>query len=253
MRRLCACLLFLLLAIAGTGFAHEDLSRLEFKQNLGRKIPASSRFWDERAHPVKIGDYFGRRPLVLVMGYYTCPNLCDTALAGVIESLDRAGLKAGRDYRGLFVSINPREGPPEAAARKHEQVSAASSEGWSFLTGDDHASRALAEAVGFPYEYDPREDEYVHPAGFVVVSSSGTLSRYFPGVRFEPDEVRFAIEQAARGRLGALADRLLLVCTHFDSVTGKYGSVIPNITRALGVLFALGFVFVLFRLKNRKP
>lgn len=253
MRKLCACLLFLFLATAGTGFAHEDSSQFDFKQNLGRKIPGSSRFWDERAHPVKIGDYFGGGPLVLVMGYFTCPNLCDSALAGVMESLDGAELMAGRDYRGLFVSIDPREGPPEAAARKQEQVSAASSEGWSFLTGNERASRALADAIGFPYEYDPRENEYVHPAGFVVVSPSGTVSRYFPGMRFEAEEVRSALEEASRGRVGSLADRLLLLCTHFDPVTGQYGSVVWNITRALVVLFALGLVFALFRLKTRKP
>jgi len=224
-----------------------DPSRFEFQQHLGAALPASAQFTDERGRRVAIEDYLGRSPIVLVMGYFDCPNLCDTTLAGVVESLERGGLRPDRDYRGLFVSIDPREGPERAGARKREQFG--ESAGWSFLTGP--SSPVLANAAGFPYAWDEHEHEFVHPAGFIVVSPSGSVSRYFPGVRFDPGEVREALEQAVMGRTGSLADRLLLLCTHFDPITGKYGPLVWNITRALVLLFAIAMAWLFLRQRSR--
>ncbi len=237
MKRLAA--FILLLAFSAPAAAHGNLSRFAFEQHLGSHLPAALGLADEHARAVNIGDYFGGAPLVLVMGYFDCPNLCDTAFAGVKESLDAAGLRPGRDYRGVFVSIDARENPERAAARKREQLDPASAAAWSFLTGAAATTSALASVVGFPFEYDAGEREYRHPAGFVIVSPSGIISRYFPGVRFDPQEVRFALQQASLGRVGSLADRLLLLCAHLGPATGKYGALVWNITRVVVLLFVL--------------
>ncbi len=247
-----AILVLLLLAFATPAAAHGDVSRFAFEQHPGAKLPQTLAFADDRGRAISLGDYLGRAPIVLVLGYFDCPNLCDTAFAGVLESLRTSRLEPGRDYHGLFVSINPRENPARAAAKKREQLGSESAEAWSFLTGPASASSALAQAVGFPFEYDAKEREYVHPAGFIVVSPSGTISRYFPGVRFDARELRTALRDAARGRVGTLADRLLLLCAHFEPATGRYGTLIWNATRALVLLFALGFAALLWRQRQRR-
>ena len=58
------------------------------------------------------------------------------------------------------------------------------------------------------------------------------VSRYFPGVRFDPSDVRLALAEAAHGRVGSLVDRLVLLCYHFDPVTGKYTLQVLTLLRA---------------------
>jgi protein SCO1 len=234
--------------------AHADIvapASVDFEQRLNRTLPLAAAYRDEAGRAVRLGEYFGGVPVILILGYLECPNLCSTALAGTIESLDRAGLRPGRDYRAVFASIDPRDAPREAAARKSQQVPAASQDAWTFLTGRDEAIRALAQAVGFRYSYDAAQRQFAHPAGFVVLTGAGAIARYFPGVRFEPRDVRLAVTEAGQGRTGTLADRLLLLCYHYDPATGKYGPAIWNGIRIATLLFMTVLGFWIWTLKRR--
>jgi len=212
--------------------AHPE--QLGWDRHPGASVPLDLRFADERA------------PVVLVLGYLRCPNLCDTTLAGVTEGLRMAGLRPGSDYRALFVSIDPRDTPALAAEAKAKRVPAGALGAWRFLTGD---AAAVARAVGFRYARDG--DEYAHPAGFVVLTPEGTVSRYFPGVRFDPGEVRAALADARRGEAGPLARPLLLLCAHLDPA-GRYTAAIVDALRAAAVLFLAGGALFVWRAGRRK-
>ena len=225
--------------------AHTDApGAFRFEQRLEAPLPLALQFTDETGRTGALGDRIKQVPLVMVLGYLRCPNLCATTLAGMTEALTRSGLRADRDYRALFVSIDPRDQPSDAAAAKTERIPPAQRAAWRFLTGTNASIAPLAQALGFHYSYDARRQEYAHPAGFVVVTPAGAIARYFPGVRFDPRELRSAQADAAQGRAGTFAGELLLLCHQLDPA-GRYTATILNALRAaIGLFLVVGAVFL---------
>jgi protein SCO1/2 len=234
--------------------AHSDAAvrALDFEQRLGQRLPLQAAFVDEGGRRAPLAAQFGREPVVLVLGYLTCPNLCDTTLAGVLETLRQSGLRAGSDYRALFVSIDPEDTTRGSANSKAQRVRRQDQRAWHFLTGGKASIDALAGAAGFGYVYDPGQRQYAHPAGFVVVTPQGVIARYFPGVRFEPSELRFALLDAANGKTGTVADRLLLLCRHLDP-KGKHTQAIMTTLRAAVGLFLIAGGVLVWRASRRAP
>jgi len=239
-------LLVLLLALhAGGALAHgaHPEAGIAYDQHVDARLPTQLAFTDDTGRAVRLADELGTQPVVLVLGYLGCRDLCALTLKGVAESLARSGLVAGRDYRALFVSIDPRDTVAELAKARRERLAPGERAGWRFLAPQAGSLAPLASAVGFRYRYEPERDAFAHPAGFVVVKPDGTLARYFFGVRFDSDQVRTALEDAARGKPGTLTDRLLLFCYHFDPATGRYTLAILHI---LDGLIAISFVAAAF-------
>jgi protein SCO1 len=214
----------------------------EFTQHLGAQLPLHLVFYDEGGAPAELGNYFHGRPVVLVLGYYQCPNLCSTLMEGVVETLARAGLP--RDvYRLVEVSINPAE-TPELAARKklsYRPMSGRHGSDMHLLTGGRSAIDLLAQTVGFNYDYDEQLRQYIHPAGFVMATADGRISRYFLGVRFDPDDIKAAMQQAESGGIGTPVARLLLLCSHYDRATGRASMAAMTLVRlaCIAVLLTL--------------
>ena len=217
-------LALLLLLFAASAQAH--LRDVAFDPHPGARVAEVS------FREARLGDYLGAEPVVLVLGYLGCVNLCGTTLDGVSLALRDAGLVPERDYRALFVSIDPRD----------EQAPPGRRGGWHFLTGAT-AAGALAKTLGFRYAYDADSGEFAHPAGFMVLTPQGDVARYFMGVRYDAAEVRQAIADAARGRTQSTYERLLLLCFH-DPVLGKHNAAVLNAMRVAMLLFlaALGFL-----------
>src|SRR4051812_775965 len=176
--RFSSLLFFALAALPLQGWAHtEDMFKhVDFEQRLGSTIPRATRFVDDTGRQESISDASAGAPLVLVLGYLDCPNLCATVLAGASEALLKSGLKPGSDYHAAFISIDPRDDASKAAARKVQFLPQAARPGWRFLTGSEASIDAVARAIGFRYVYDKSIDEYAHPAGFVVVDPQGKVS-----------------------------------------------------------------------------
>lgn len=224
-----------------------DLLRdVGFDQKLGARLPADLTFRDETGRTVRLGDYFGRRPLVLALVYYECPMLCTQVLNGLVGALEVLKFDAGREFDVLAVSFNPREGPGLASAKKQaymERYGRPGTEaGWHFLTGSEASIEALTEAVGFRYAWDPEIGQYAHAAGAIVVTPDGRVSKYFYGIEFSPRDLRFGLIEAAERRIGTPVDQLLLYCYHYDPTTGKYGLVAMTAVRIGGVLTVLGLI-----------
>ena len=241
----CALLLAAVIALSTPARAHHDAvspahpeAGIGFDQHLEDVLPADLRFTDERGATTTLGRAAAGKPVVLVMGYLECRDLCPMTLAGVTQALDASGLGPG-DYRALFVSIDPRETIATLAQAKRERIAAKDRGAWTFLAGTGAAVGSLARAVGFRYRYDAAHDAYAHPAGFVVATPDGKIARYFFGVRYDPREVATAIRGAALGESGGLADRLLLLCYHFDPLTGRYTLTVLGVLRAAIAVFLL--------------
>lgn len=234
------------------------LDGVAFEQRLGAELPKGLEFRDETGVPVRFGDLLGDRPIILSFAYYHCPMLCPLALSGLASSLKTLSWNVGEEFRVVTVGIDPKETPAQAAAAKQKQLDLyrrdGAAEGWRFLTGEESAIRALADAAGFRYNYDATTDQYAHAAGIVVVTPEGEVSRYLYGFEFAPRDLRLALVEAGDGKIGSLTDQLLLLCFHWDPTTGKYGGIAMGAVRTASALTLLGlggFMLTMWRRERR--
>ncbi len=240
--------------------AAERLLKAGFDQRLGARLPLQAAFRDERGQAVRVGDYFrDARPVVLVFAYYHCPNLCDSVLAAAFSGLARTGYRGGKDFELVVIGIDPRETPADAGDKKTTELQHFPFAGGRlhahFLTGDRPAIDAVAGMAGFRYVYDAQLDQFAHAAGLLVATPTGVVSRYLFGMQFKPEDLRLALVEASGNKVGPLADKLLLLCSHYDPQTGSYGVAIMNVLRLAGgalVLALAGFVFVSVRRERRR-
>lgn len=242
----CVCLA----ALAGAAPAHAQggtpdqiLASVGFDQRLDAQAPLDLTFRDEQGQPARLGGYFGSKPVILLLAYYQCPNLCTLALTQLVETLRGLEFDVGDQFEVVTVSIDPRETPTLAAAKKATYLARygrdGAAAGWHFLTGDQAAIAPLAQAIGFRYAYDPALDQYAHPTGIVLLTPQGRVSRYFYGLGYTPRDLRFGLEEASNSRIGSPIDQVLLRCYHYDPVSGKYNLVVMNLVRVGGLAAAL--------------
>lgn len=215
-----------------------------FDQKLDAQVPTDLEFRDETGRPVRLGDYFRDRPVILVLAYYRCPMLCNEVLNGLVRAMLDLTLDVGRDFDVLTVSFDAREKPELAAAKKKtylERYGRPGAEaGWHFLTGEEESIRRLTEAVGFHFTYDERNDQFAHASGILVLTPQGKVSRYFFDIRYSPRDLRLGLVEASANRIGSPVDQILLYCFHYDPSVGRYGPTIMNLVRLLGLLTVLG-------------
>jgi len=223
-------------------------------QKLDAQLPLALFFTDEDGRRVQLRDYFGKRPVILTFVYYDCPMLCDMVLNGLVRGMRPINLQPGRDFEIVTVSFDPKETAPLAAAKKRTYLNsyrrAGAENGWHFLTGDEASVRALTRAAGFHYHFDEASGQFAHASGIMVATPEGRLSRYFYGVEFSARDLRFGLIDASAGKIGTVADQVLLFCFHYDPTTAKYGVAILNAMRLAGVATVLalgGFMFLSFK------
>ena len=233
------------------------LENVGIEQRLDSQLPPDLAFRDETGQAVKLGDYFGRKPLILNLVYYNCTMLCGEALAGLSSAMRLVKFDVGKEFEVVTVSFDPRETPEVAAAKKKDYVKRygrpGADIGWHFLTGSTESVNALTKAVGFQYQYDPKINQFAHATAIMVLTPQGRISRYFYGVDFPPKDLRMGLVEASQGKIGNPIDAVLLYCYHYDPATGKYGAVIANILRlaaAATILILGGFIFVMLRLER---
>lgn len=215
------------------------LQEIGWDQKLGERLPLDLAFQDESGKTVKLGDYFGRKPVVLSLVYYQCPMLCTLSLNGLAGALEVLSFVPGQEFEVVTVSFDPKEGPVLAAAKKKAYMArykrSEAERGWHFLTGSKESVDALTKAVGFRYVWDADTKQFAHPAGMLVATPEGRVSHYLFGVEYSPKDLRLALVDAAGGKIGNAVDQVLLFCYQYDPKTGRYSASILTVLRLLAV------------------
>jgi len=234
------------------------LEEVGLDQHLNAQLPLDLHFKDENGQTVKLGDFFGRRPVILTLVYYQCPMLCTQVLNGVTSSIGVMNLSVGKDFDIVTVSFDPRDTPEGAREKKANYLARykrpGAAAGWHFLTGEAREISALTGAVGFRYAYNAEIGQYAHVSGIMVATPEGRLARYFYGIEYGPRDLRLALVEAADHTIGSPVDQLLLYCFHYDPSAGRYSLAVMNIVRIAGVLTVLVIVgaIVLMRRRERR-
>jgi protein SCO1/2 len=236
----------------------DDLFRdVGYDQRLNEQLPLDAEFVDEAGRPVRLGQYFGQRPVVLALVYYECPMLCTIVLNGLLRSLKTLAFDVGKEFDVVAVSFDPGEGPALAAAKKVQYVDSygrpGTAAGWHFLTGSEASIRRLTHSVGFRYAYDAEKGEYAHVGGIVVLTPEGRIAQYFYGIEYPPKHLRLGLVEASAGKIGSAVDQLMLMCYRYDPVSGRYSVVIMNVVRLASVATVAALcIFVLAMLRRER-
>jgi protein SCO1/2 len=236
-----------------------ELLGVGIDQKLDQQAPLDTVFRDEAGRTVPLSSFFQTgKPVLLAPVYYRCPMLCTQILNGVASSLKAVSLNPGRDFEILSVSFDPKDSWELAAAKKQTYLRRYgrpnTANGWHFLTGDPANIKALMDAIGFHYKYDPATDQFAHASGIMILTPGGRLSRYFYGVEYAPRDVRLGLVEASQNKIGNPVDQILLFCYHYDPATGKYGAVAVNLLRAASggfVLICGAFLLIVWRRELR--
>ncbi len=239
-----------MLAMAALTQPHEALAAAfnPFQEaGIDRKpdapIPFDLGLRDQDGAPVTLRQLSQARPLVLVPVLHNCPNICGVTLAGLAQAIAAQSLKPGQDFNVVAFGIDPKEGPADAQgdlARLRQAFPALPQQGIHAVTGDAPTVAAIAQALGYRYAWNAQLGQYAHIAALAVLSPEGRLSRWLYGVTFAPNDLKLALVDAGHGKLGDWTDQILLLCYHYDPVTGRYGSIVWGLLRGGGILTVLG-------------
>jgi protein SCO1/2 len=229
-------------------------------ERLNEQVPRALTFYDSTGRSVELGRLLRGKPVVLALVYYRCPVLCGLLLGGLTRALQGLDWKLGSEYDVVTVTMDPSEPPPVAAEKRHgylQSLGQPGSDGWTFLTARDGRSDeidALSDAVGFRYAYVDGVRQFAHAAALVVLTPEGRVSRYLYGVEFQPKQLKLALFEAARGRVGTSLERVLLRCYRFDERSKRYQNFVTGYFRMGGVVMILlvgGLLGVLWRREFR--
>jgi protein SCO1/2 len=235
------------------------LKNVGIDQKLDAQVPLDLPFKDDNGRDVKLGDYFGKRPVVLALVYYSCPMLCTQILNGMVSSLRVVSFDPGTDFDVVAVSFDAREGPALALEKKQAMLKQygrpQTAKGWHFLTGNLASIKALTDAVGFHYAFDVHTNQFAHASAIMILTPEGKLSKYYYGIEYAPKDVRLGLIEAAQNKIGTPVDQILLFCYHWDPSTGKYTPIAIGGLRfaaAATLLLIGGFFFINFRREARE-
>jgi protein SCO1/2 len=230
------------------------LKNIGIEQHLDEQIPPDLTFREETGTSVRLGDYFGKKPMILNLVYYQCPMLCGEVLSGLERALRVLQFDVGKEFDVLTISFDPRETPEMATKKKAEFLKRygrpTAAAGWHFLTGPQESIDALTKAAGFQYQYNDKSSQFAHATAIVVLTPGGKIAQYYYGVEYAPKDLRLGLIQASENKIGNLADQVLLYCYHYDPTTGRYGAIVSRILQLSGLvtILVLGvLVTVLFR------
>jgi protein SCO1 len=257
--------LYLLLSTSGALAITDsrEVKNIGIDEKTGEFLPGDMRFVDENGKTVELKEFFNKKePLVLNLVYFGCPRLCNYATEGLLQVMnEEESLDLGKDFKVLTVSFDTKD-TPETAAGKASRYRGMLKHGdpangnWVFLTSDSGNIHRLTEAVGFKYKVDG--DEFAHASALIILTPEGKISRYLPGIQYEPNDFKLSLLEASQGKIGssAMLNKLLLFCYHFDPIGKKYALQALNVMKAAGVVTLLtlcGVLTYFWRRERQEP
>jgi protein SCO1/2 len=232
------------------------LTQISIDQKLDAQIDPSITFTDESGRDVKLGDYFGNKPIILTPVYYECPMLCSMLLNGLVKTMRVMPFTAGKEFEIVTFSIDPNETPHLAAQKKEHYVrdygKSGAANGWHFLTGNAESIHKLTDEIGFRYKYDTGTKQWAHASAIVLLTPSGRISQYFYGIEYDPADLKLSLVEASNRKIGSLVDHVLLYCFQYNPTTGKYSLAVMRVLRTSAILTLLVIVSFVLLSSGRK-
>ncbi len=233
---------------APDGGVPKDLAlKVGVDQKLDAPVPLDLKFRDEAGKTVRLGDYFGKKPVMITMLQMTCDQVCSAQMEAMTAALNDVPFSVGKEFDVLNISIDPQEGPLIAQDAKDEALKdytrPTAKQGWHFLTyvpGQEKNIKTLAATLGIRYMWHEQTKQYIHPNGIVLVTPDAKVSRYFLSLAYQPRDMKFSVMEASKDKIGTFTDQIALSCFHYNPSTGKYSFQIMSFLRVVGLAFVGG-------------
>jgi len=234
------------------------LKQISVQQRLNSQLPLNLPFVDETGKTVQLGDYFGKKPVILSLVYFQCKILCPEEIDGLVGALEMVKFNPGHDFNVVLVSIDPTETPAIAAREKAFYMKRygrpGDVNGWHFLTGQEPAIKTLASAVGFGYMPmqgpDGQMNQFAHASAVELATPDGKLAQYYLGVEYSPKDMMLGLIEASGNKIGSPVANILTYCYHYDPTRNKHSIIVARVVQLSGMVtvVSLGsFMFVMFR------
>ncbi len=220
------------------------------EEHLESKIPLDAKFLDENGRETALSEYFQLgKPVLFNFAYYRCPMLCNLVLAGMVEGIKKMAWTPGVEFEVVTVSMDPKEGPAQALAKKKTHIEALgkpeAAAGWHFLTGKEKVISRVAKAIGFNFHYNAATDDFSHAAAIFALSPDGKICRYLYGVDYPPKDLRLALLEAKDCKALSIGEKLTLFCYHYDPNAKGYVLFAQNSMRGGGYVVLAGLILLL--------
>jgi protein SCO1/2 len=241
-----------------------ELESVGIFPNLGAQISLDTEFFDETGAKVKLQQYFdGKKPVIFIMAYYGCPMLCGLMLNAARDAFTDFEWPISDRYRVVTISIDPLEEPELAAAKKTNLLKdwkpatkAGAEAGWHFLVGSKAASEKIAAELGFKFRFNQEDGEYAHGPGLFFISPYGKLTRVLHGIQFSVQDLKLALLESSQGKIGGIAEKIMLFCYSYDPKANKYGLLATRLMKVGGaitvLIIALMYLGIYLRRRSSK-
>ncbi|MHB1021877.1 MAG: SCO family protein [Acidobacteriaceae bacterium] len=236
------------------------LKHAGIEQRLDQPLPLQAEFTDSTGQTVPLGNFFGKRPVVMALVYFKCAMLCPQVQHGLAAVLKQVSFKPGKDYDVLITSFDPTDTPADAASEKQHFLAMlgnpGAANGVHYLVGKQASIDALAAATGFHYVRVPGPDgqmtQFAHSSVIMFATPDGRMSKYLSGIDYQERDVRLALVDASAHKIGNAADLFLLYCCSYNPAVGKYTVSILRVLSIAAMFSILALIGMIF-LVTRKP
>lgn len=217
------------------------LQGVGIEPHIGQKLDTNLLFKNEDGQSVALKNFLREgHPVILSPVYYGCRSLCNYHLNGLTEGLKSLDWSVGQKFDVVAFSFDDRENSTLSKGKKESYLKlysrAGTQDGWHFLTADRDTITQITNQLGFKFKWNQEMGEWAHPSAAIIISPDGTINRYLPGVYFQANDLKLALNESVEGRLGTFVDKMVLFCFKYDEHQSKYSPYIINIMKIGGGL-----------------
>lgn len=243
----------------------EEIKNVGIDEKIGQHIDLNLQVTDDTGKVVPLSTFFQpHKPVLLSPIYYNCPGLCSFHFNGVIDSLKKIDWNPGDKFQVLAFSFDASENAPDKAGLGTKKKASymklygrpGTENGFHFVTADQATVDKLMKSVGFRYKWNEKAGEWAHVSAAIMIAPDGKITRYLHGIEFNPQDMKFALNETANGKVGNIVDSVLLYCFKFDQHQSKYGLQVFRVMQIAGgftiLLLAIWLLPVLFKARREK-
>jgi len=225
---------------------------------VGQTVPDFTLI-DRAGRPVRLSSYRGK-PLLVSFIYTGCFQVCPTTTRALQTALKAAQDGLG-DNRFNVVSIGfnqPADSPQ--ALKSFAAQNGINYANWEFLSPHSAIVADLTRSFGFSYVATPAGFDHVLQA--TLVDAQGRIYRQIYGDSYSGEKLGEPLKQLITGApiadevsIAAILDRVRILCTVYDPVTGEYrvnNGLFLEIAGFMTFLISLAWFFVLEWRTRRK-
>lgn len=192
---------------------------------IGSQPEGTHAFTDTSGKRVTLAAYRGK-PLVVSFVYTGCSQVCPTTTQFLAKAVAQARGVVGKDaFHVASIGFNiPSDNPlsMKVFARQY----GVDEPRWSFLTPDPGGPERIARDFGFAYQ--AAAGGFEHLTQVTILDGDGRVYAQLTGESFalpmlvQPLRELVLNEPVAVRNLGAVVDKVRLLCTVYDPLSGKY-------------------------------